>query len=162
MTLLCLWLGNSSDHEERYSSRFCLFHRVHTGAYDVISFQNGYHGASIGTQPLCGIGSWKFQLPSSFGVHKATLPDPYGGRVGGRYCRDTPAPCTRQCDCLSAQQCVATDYYIDELQTLFDTSMPKKVAGFFAESIQGVGGVIQYPVGYLKKAQEMGEFYDEE
>lgn len=25
----------------------------------------------------------------------------------------------------------------------------------FAESIQGVGGTVQFPIGYLKKAQEL-------
>lgn len=35
-------------------------------------------------------------------------------------------------------------------------SLPKgkSVAAFFAESIQGVGGTVQYPKGYLKRAFE--------
>ena len=36
-------------------------------------------------------------------------------------------------------------------------STPKggKIAAFFAESIQGVGGVVQYPRGYVKKVAEL-------
>lgn len=30
-----------------------------------------------------------------------------------------------------------------------------QVAAFFAESIQGVNGAVQFPKGYLKKAQEL-------
>lgn len=30
-----------------------------------------------------------------------------------------------------------------------------RVAGLFAESIQGAGGVVQFPKGYIKKAQAL-------
>jgi len=41
-----------------------------------------------------------------------------------------------------------------QLDELIRYSLPKgnSVAGFFAESIQGVGGTVQYPKGYLKAA----------
>jgi len=49
---------------------------------------------------------------------------------------------------------VAVDNYMDQLEEVVRYSLPKggRVAGFFAESIQGVGGSVQYPKGYLKRA----------
>ena len=46
------------------------------------------------------------------------------------------------------------DQYLDQFEELVRYSLPKgkSVAGFFAESIQGVGGSVQYPRGYLKRA----------
>ena len=46
------------------------------------------------------------------------------------------------------------DQYLDQFEELVRYSLPKgkSVAGFFAESIQGVGGSVQYPRGYIKRA----------
>ena len=46
--------------------------------------------------------------------------------------------------------------YLGQLEEVFRYSIPKgkSLAGFFAESIQGVGGSVQFPKGYLKKAFE--------
>lgn len=135
-----------------------LMSRVHTGAWDIVAFRNAYHGASLGTQPLCGVGSWKFQAPTAFGVHHTTLPDPFKGRAGGRFCRDSPVQAARDCDCRGPETCEATDYYIDELEAVLGSTIPKRMAAFFAESIQGVGGTVQFPIGYLQKAYKLGEY----
>lgn len=132
-----------------------LMARAFTGAFDIVALRNAYHGCTTSTMPLCGVGVWKFPLPLSFGFHHATLPDPYRGRVGGKYCRDSPIQTTRTCDCRDAEGCAATDYYIDELRDLFGATLPKRIAAFFAESIQGVGGTVQYPRNYLKRAYDL-------
>ena len=129
--------------------------RLYTGAHDIIALRNAYHGMSISTQSLCGIHSWKFSTPTYFNVHHTTNPDPYRGRFGGSNCRDSIIQTTRECDCDSGQ-CKACDLYIEDLQQLFDTTLPKKIAAFFAESIQGVGGVVQYPKQYLRIASDLG------
>ena len=53
---------------------------------------------------------------------------------------------------------VVEDRYLDQLEEIVRYSLPKgkSVAGFFAESIQGVGGSVQYPRGYLKRAFQVG------
>lgn len=79
-------------------------------------------------------------------------PDPYNGIWGGKNCRDSPVQTTRNCEC-PKDICVATDKYYNELEQIFKYSLPRgKCAGMFAESIQGVGGTVQYPKGYIKKA----------
>ena len=53
-----------------------------------------------------------------------------------------------------AGNCQAKQGYLRQLDEVLEHSIPKgkSLAGFFAESIQGVGGTVQYPKGYLKEA----------
>ena len=44
--------------------------------------------------------------------------------------------------------------YADDVKDLIDYATPGKLAGFIAESIQGVGGSVVFPEGYLKHAYE--------
>ena len=79
--------------------------------------------------------TWKFNVPHSFGVHHALAPYPYRGPWG----YDDPD---------------AGRKYADDVKQLIDYATPGKVAGFIAESIQGVGGFVEFPQGYLKHAYE--------
>lgn len=130
--------------------------RLYTNAFDIVALGNAYHGCSLSTMPLCAIGAWKFPMPTSFGYHHVSTPDPFRGRFGGLYCRDSIAQTTRYCDCISQDHCQATYEYIKDLEMVLDSTLPKKIAAFFAESIQGVGGVVQYPKKYIKKVYELG------
>jgi len=112
-----------------------LMARLYTGNYDVIALRNAYHGGSASTMGLTAHSTWKFNYPHSFGVHHALAPDPYRGlwghdekEAGGKYAAD--------------------------VKNLIDMATPGKVAAYFAESIQGVGGAVVYPDGYLKKVYE--------
>lgn len=81
--------------------------------------------------------------------------DVYRGIWGGKRCRDSPVQTSRTCSC-SSSQCTAKDNYIEQLQELFHYNIPKgAVAAFFAESIQGVGGTVQFPKGYIKAARDL-------
>lgn len=61
----------------------------------------------------------------------------------------------RDCDC-SYDKCKATDDYIEDIKDMFKYSLPKgKCAGMFAESIQGVGGTVQFTKGYIKEAAKI-------
>jgi alanine-glyoxylate transaminase/(R)-3-amino-2-methylpropionate-pyruvate transaminase len=79
--------------------------------------------------------NWKFNVPHSFGVHHAIAPDPYRGPHG----RNDPD---------------AGKKYAADVKQLIDFASPGQVAGFIAESIQGVGGVVVFPDGYLKHTYE--------
>lgn len=128
--------------------------RLYTGAFDIISLRNAYHGDTPYSIGLCGIGTWKHSFPNGFGMHHVMNPDPYKGLWGGSSCRDSPVQPDRKCSC-GVNQCKACDMYIAQLDELLTCSLPKKIAGFFAESIQGVGGTVQFPKNYLKKAHEI-------
>ncbi|HMP90215.1 MAG TPA: aminotransferase class III-fold pyridoxal phosphate-dependent enzyme [Kiritimatiellia bacterium] len=112
-----------------------LMARLYTGNYDVLALRNSYHGGVASTMGLTSHSTWKFNYPHSFGVHHAVQADPYRGRWG----RDDPE---------------AGAKYASEIKDLIDFGTPGKVAGFFAESIQGVGGVVIFPDNYLKHAYQ--------
>ena len=112
-----------------------LMARAYTGNYDVIALRNSYHGGNAGTMGVTAHGTWKFNVPHSFGVHHAAVPDPYRGPHG----RNDPD---------------AGKKYAADVKQLIDFATSGQVAGFLAESIQGVGGVVVFPDGYLKHAYE--------
>jgi alanine-glyoxylate transaminase/(R)-3-amino-2-methylpropionate-pyruvate transaminase len=112
-----------------------LMARLYTQNYDVIALRNGYHGGNSSGMALTAHSNWKFNTPHSFGVHHAVAPYPYRGAYG----HDDPD---------------AGRKYADDVKSLIDYATPGKIAAFIAESIQGVGGFVSYPDGYLKHAYE--------
>ena len=112
-----------------------LMARAYTGNYDVIALRNAYHGGNAVTMGLTAHRTWKFNVPHSFGVHHAITPDPYRGLWG----RD---------------DIDAGKKYAADVKNLLDFATSGQVAGFIAESIQGVGGCIVFPDGYLKYVYE--------
>ncbi len=112
-----------------------LMARAYTGNYDVIALRNGYHGGNVSGMALTAHSTWKFNVPHSFGVHHAVVPDPYRGPYG----RNDPE---------------AGKKYAADVKQLIDFASPGQVAGFIAESIQGVGGVVVFPDGYLRHVYE--------
>jgi alanine-glyoxylate transaminase/(R)-3-amino-2-methylpropionate-pyruvate transaminase len=109
--------------------------RLSTGNYDVIALRNAYHGGNSSGMAVTAQSNWKFNVPHSFGVHHAIAPYPYRGHFG----YDDPD---------------AGRKYADDVKDLIGYATSGKVAGFIAESIQGVGGYVEFPLGYLKHAYE--------
>lgn len=110
-----------------------LMARAYTQNYDVVALRNAYHGGSAGTMGLTAHSTWKFNVPHSFGVHHALAPDPYRGPWG----HDDP---------------LAGQKYAADVRELIGFATPGRIAAFIAESIQGVGGAVVFPDGYLKEA----------
>jgi alanine-glyoxylate transaminase/(R)-3-amino-2-methylpropionate-pyruvate transaminase len=112
-----------------------LMARAYTGNYDLIALRNCYHGGNQSAMGLTAHAPWKFNVPHSFGVHHAIAPDPYRGTWG----RDDAE---------------AGKKYAADVKSVIDYATSGQVAGFIAESIQGVGGCVVFPDGYLKHAYE--------
>jgi len=110
-----------------------LMARAYTGTFDVLALRNGYHGGSMQTMGLTSHHTWKFNVPHSFGVHHALFPD----RLRGPYGYDDPEAGVK---------------YAGDVKNLIEFGTPGKVAAFIAESIQGVGGAVVFPDGYLRAA----------
>ncbi len=110
-----------------------LMARVHTGNYDVIALRNSYHGGNAAGMGLTSHHTWKFNVPSTQGVHHAKAPYPYRGPWGHN---DPDAGAN----------------YAADVQELIQFGTPGKISAFFAESIQGVGGTVEFPPGYLEHA----------
>ncbi len=112
-----------------------LMARAHTGSYDVIALRNGYHGGGQSTMGLTSHSTWKFNVPHSFGVQYTVMPDTYRGAFG----KDDPE---------------AGRKYAEDVKSLIQFGSSGQIAAFIAESIQGVGGAVVLPDGYLRHAYE--------
>jgi alanine-glyoxylate transaminase / (R)-3-amino-2-methylpropionate-pyruvate transaminase len=112
-----------------------LLARVSTGNYDIIALRNAYHGGNASGMAVTAHSNWKYNVPHSFGVHHALAPYPYRGPFG----YDDPE---------------AGKKYAEDVKNLIDYATPGKVAGFIGESIQGVGGFVEFPPGYLKNVYD--------
>jgi alanine-glyoxylate transaminase / (R)-3-amino-2-methylpropionate-pyruvate transaminase len=106
--------------------------RLHTGNYDVIALRNGYHGGTASAMGLTSHSNWKYNYPHNFGVQYALAPYPYRGRWG-------------------LDDAKAGAKYAADVDDLIRFATPGRVAAFFAETIQGVGGSVECPPGYLKE-----------
>jgi alanine-glyoxylate transaminase/(R)-3-amino-2-methylpropionate-pyruvate transaminase len=128
---VCYFVNSGSEANDLAA----LMARLYTGNYDLIALRNGYHGGNSSGMGLTAQSTWKFNVPNSFGVHHAVAPYPYRGHFG----YDDPD---------------AGRKYADDVKNLIDHATPGKIAGFIAESIQGVGGFVEFPAGYLKHTYE--------
>ncbi|XP_043542119.1 alanine--glyoxylate aminotransferase 2, mitochondrial-like, partial [Chiloscyllium plagiosum] len=81
-------------------------------------------------------------------------PDVFRGVWGGSRCRDSVVQTLRSCSC-TADRCHAKDQYINQLHNTLQSAVPKQIAAFIAEPIQGVNGTVQYPKGFLKEVAEI-------
>ena len=105
--------------------------RAYTGNYDVIALRNAYHGGSPGTMALTSHHTWKFNVPHGFGVQHAQMPDLYRGPYG-------------------EDDAAAGEKYAADVASVIQFGTSGRIAAFVAESIQGVGGTVVFPDGYLK------------
>jgi alanine-glyoxylate transaminase/(R)-3-amino-2-methylpropionate-pyruvate transaminase len=110
-----------------------LMARAYTGNHDVIALRNSYHGGSQSTMGLTSHHTWKFNVPGGFGVQHAQMPDTFRGPHG-------------------KDDAEAGRKYADDVKNLIQFGTSGQIAGFFAESIQGVGGAVVFPDGYLQHA----------
>ncbi|XP_045117059.1 alanine--glyoxylate aminotransferase 2, mitochondrial-like [Portunus trituberculatus] len=133
--------------------------RLYTGSFDIVTLRNAYHGASPYSIGLTAHGTWKFGFANGFGIHNASNPDPYRGLWGGH--RDCVVQSVRASEStVEGGECSSAQKYVDQLEEVLSYSIPRgRLAAFFAEPIQGVGGTVQFPLGYLKKAFEKARSY---
>ncbi len=96
---------------------------------DMLALRNGYHGATIGAQSLTGISAFRHNIPLLPGIHHIANPDPYRGIFSD----DTAA-------------------YLNEIDNTIAYATPGRLAGMLVEPIQGYGGIVELPSGYLKAA----------
>ena len=127
---VCYFVNSGSEANDLAQ----LMARAATGNYDMIALRNGYHGGNASGMALTAHSNWKYNVPHSFGVHHALAPDPYRGPFAG--------------DPDEGKK------YADDVRGVIDYATSGRIAGFIAESIQGVGGTVVYPEGYLRRAYE--------
>lgn len=118
--------------------------RHSTGRPAIIAFHGAFHGRTYGGLSLTAS---KAVQRSGFAPF---LPEvhhvPYGYRYRCDYCRGEPA-CTTRC----------TSWIEDEL--FVKKVPPESVAAMFVEPIQGEGGYVVPPTGYLRELRELCDRY---
>ena len=108
-----------------------LMARSYTGRIDFLSLSGGYHGATAGAQALCGIGGFRHDVPQLGGISFVAEPNPYRGVFG-------PAP----------------EPYLDEIERVIAYNTSGRLAGMVIEPVQGYGGIVPMPDGYIAGAAE--------
>lgn len=106
--------------------------RLYSGNYDLLALRNAYHGMSSATMGLVAHSTWKYNVPQGFGVSHMMNPDAYRGVFGN----DGAA-------------------YANQVKEHIEFATPGKIAGFFHETIQGVGGTVPLADGYLPAVYKM-------
>lgn len=128
---MCYFVNSGSEANDLA----LMMARASTGNYDIIALRNAYHGGNASTMGATAHSTWKYNVPHSFGFHHALAPYPYRGPFG-------------------YDDADAGKKYANDVKELIEYATPGKVAGFIAESIQGVGGFVEFPAGYLKETYE--------
>ncbi len=104
--------------------------RTYTGNLDLLALRTAYHGPTAAAQSITGIAGWRHPgMPGH--VAFVAEPNQYRGIFGP-----------------------GTEQYLDEIDRTIATATNGTVAGIFVESIQGYGGVIEMPPGYMSGAAE--------
>ncbi len=109
--------------------------RMHTASFDIVALRNAYHGMSPSTMGLTAQSNWKYPVPQGFGIHHAQMPD----LLRGPHRADDPK---------------ASEKYSNDVLDCIRHSTTGKLAAFIAEPIQGVGGTVDLPEGYLARVYE--------
>jgi alanine-glyoxylate transaminase/(R)-3-amino-2-methylpropionate-pyruvate transaminase len=109
-----------------------LLARTHTRNYELLTLRDAYHGMHYGAQTATGIGQARQLVPPAPGYVQVMAPHSYRGPFG-----PDAGP------------------YLEELERTIHTNTCGAVAGFIAEPIQGYGGIVELPPGYLSGAAEL-------
>lgn len=103
--------------------------RGFSGQQDLLALRNGYHGPTIGAQSVTGIAG--FRHTSGAGVSFVPEPNQYRGIFGSGL---TP--------------------YLDEVEATIRSATTGRIAGMIIEPVQGYGGIVEMPDGYISGAAE--------
>lgn len=108
-----------------------LMARLYTGNFDILALRNSFHGLHFAAMSLTGIQTCRHNVPPTPGILHVHNPDQYRGMHGP-----------------------VVESYLKEIDVTINSSTPGNIAGYIAEPIQGFGGVMPLPAGYLAGAFE--------
>ena len=106
--------------------------RTHTGNLDLLALRTAYHGPTAAAQSVTGISGWRHPgMPGNVAI----IPEPnqYRG-IFGEHAGAAP--------------------YLDEIERTIATATTGRVAGMLVEPVQGYGGIVSMPEGYMSGAAE--------
>lgn len=107
--------------------------RMYTGNQDIIALRHAYSGRSMMAMSLSGHGTWRL----------GSVIDPHVRHARSPYMYRAPKGIHNEDDLL--------DFLVQDFEEVIATTTNGKIAGFIAETIQGVGGFIVPPKEYFKR-----------
>jgi alanine-glyoxylate transaminase/(R)-3-amino-2-methylpropionate-pyruvate transaminase len=105
--------------------------RAATGNTDMLALRTSYHGPTVGAQSLTGIAGFRHPNSQLGGVAFVPEPNAYQGVFG-----DSLQP------------------YLDEIDRTIAAATTGRLAGMIIEPVQGYGGIVPMPPGYIAGAFE--------
>jgi alanine-glyoxylate transaminase/(R)-3-amino-2-methylpropionate-pyruvate transaminase len=108
--------------------------RAHTGHFEMVSLRNAYHGLHFGASGSAAFAPCRLPTAAMQGFVHAMHPDQYKGAFGPD---------------------AGIEPYLAELERTIFSSTSGRIAGMIVEPIQGFGGVVPMPPGYLRRAFEI-------
>lgn len=112
----------------------------HTGRQEVIALRHSYSGRTALAATLSAQSGWRPPYAGVSQIRHAMVPYPYRAPAG-----------------LSERE--MAELFARDIEEVIKTTTNGKPAAFFAETIQGVGGVVVPPKGYFELAAEIIRSY---
>merc|ERR1712183_51804 len=124
--------------------------KMYTGNEEIIAVRNCYHGGSAGSNKLTSLHTWR-PIATESNIRHTLQPDPYRGFYGGA--RNGLAKDIYNSACPNPAD--AGKLYAQDVRETIAHGTVGKIAGMWIEGIQGVGGTVQYPKGYVREAYKI-------
>ena len=125
------WVAHFTNSGAEAIDLALMMARSYTGNHDVVALHNSYHGATYGAQSITGISGFRHPVGLPGGVAFAAEPNQYRGVFGE-----------------------GIDPYLDDIDRAIQTSTSGQLAGMVIEPVQGYGGIVSMPKGYISGAAE--------
>ncbi|HVA67290.1 MAG TPA: aspartate aminotransferase family protein [Elusimicrobiota bacterium] len=126
---VCFFTNSGSEANELAA----MIAKNYAGSHEFVALRHAYHGRTIMAMALTGQSAWRHSMPYPFGVSFAKANYTYR-RPFGTSPKEFAAFC------------------VEDLADVIKTSTSGKIAAFFAEPINGVGGVITPEPAYFPGA----------
>lgn len=125
------WVVHLTNSGAEAADLALMMARSYTGNIDMLALRTSYHGATYGAQSITGISGFRHPLPQVGGVSFVAEPNQYRGSFGE-----------------------GTEAYLKEIDTSIHFATSGKLAGMIIEPVQGYGGIVPMPAGYIAGAAE--------
>lgn len=125
------WVVHLTNSGAEAADLALMMARSFTGNIDVLALRTSYHGATYGAQSITGISGFRHPVPQVGGVSFVPEPNQYRGIFGP-----------------------GVEPYLKEIDAAIHFSTSGRVAGMIVEPVQGYGGIVPMPEGYIRGAAE--------
>ena len=129
---MCFFTNSGAEANELAA----MLAKNYTGSHEFVALRHAYHGRTLMAAALTGQAAWRHSMPYPFGVVHAMANYAYR-RPRGMTAQDFTAFC------------------VQDFKNQIETSTSGRIAAFYAEPINGVGGVITPEPAYFPAIYEI-------